>query len=215
VRLVVFDLDGTITRYDTFIPYVLGYLQRRPWRLPGLLLALPTLVRFARGLDERGELKSAVLRATLRGCTRAELEDWTEHFVRALLAHGLFGDALDTIAAHRREGDRLVLMSASTDLYVPCIAHKLGFAEVICTGIRWNGDRLSGELTTPNRRGPEKARCFTALRERYPGLSTVAYGNARSDLDHLRLADRGVLVNGTQRARQEATRDGIQCVQWH
>ena len=214
MRLVVFDLDGTITRYDTFFPYVLGYLQRRPWRLPGLLLGLPALARFVLKRDH-GELKSALLRATLRGCSRGELDEWTEHFVPSLLAHGLFADALDTIAAHRREGDRLVLMSASTDLYVPCIARKLGFAEVICTGVRWNGDHLSGELTTPNRRGPEKARCFAALRERYPDLSTVAYGNARSDLDHLRLADRGVLVNGTQRARQEATRDGIQCVQWH
>jgi HAD superfamily phosphoserine phosphatase-like hydrolase len=194
---------------------VLGFLQRRPWRLPGLLRFLPTLARFALKQSDRGELKSALLKATLGGCTRAELDEWTEHFVPSLLAHGLFADALDTIAGHRREGDRLVLMSASTDLYVPCIAHKLGFAEVVCTGIRWDGDRLNGELTTPNRRGLEKARCFAALHERYPTLSTVAYGNARSDLDHLRLADRGVLVNGTHRARREAARDAIQCVQWH
>jgi phosphoserine phosphatase len=106
-------------------------------------------------------------------------------------------------------------MSASTDLYVPAIGRSLGFHEVICTGVRWEGDRLVGDLTTPNRRGPEKARCFKELQQRYPALTAVAYGNAQSDLEHLRLAQQGVLVNGSASARQMAARLGIQCVTWH
>jgi len=214
VNLAVFDLDGTITRHDTLFPYVWGFLKRRPWRCPGLLFVLPTLVQFALKRADHGQLKSALIRATLRGCTRAEIDAWTARFVPNLLAHGLFADALDRIAAHCAQGDRLVLMSASTDLYVPAIARELGFAEVVCTGVRWNGDRLSGELTTPNRRGAEKAHCLRDLRAHHPGLATTAYGNARSDLEHLRLADKAVLVNGTGRARREAARDGIACVDW-
>ena len=38
MQLAVFDLDGTITRHDTLIQYVLGYLKSRPWRLFGFLL---------------------------------------------------------------------------------------------------------------------------------------------------------------------------------
>lgn len=182
--------------------------------MPGLLLVIPTVVRFALGLADHGQLKSALLKASMRGSTRAEIEAWTARFVPSVLAHGLFGDALDRIAAHRRQGDRLVLMSASTDLYVPMIGRELGFAEVICTGVRWNGDRLDGELTTPNRRGAEKVRCFTELRKRHPALATVAYGNAGSDLPHLRLADEGVLVNGSLSARREAEQAGVACVQW-
>src|SRR2546421_8145211 len=45
----------------------------------------------------------------------------------------------------------LALLSASPDVYVPAIAAALGFAEVLCTGVEWNGDRLVGRLTTPNR----------------------------------------------------------------
>ena len=74
------------------------------------------------------------------------------------------------LAEHRRAGDYLVLMSASTDLYVPVISRQLGFDETICTEVRWDGECLNGSLTTPNRKGEEKARCFTALRERHPGL---------------------------------------------
>jgi len=218
VRLAVFDLDGTITRRDTLVPYVLGYLTRgNPLRwlsLIRVLRVLPTLAAFAIGRADHGRLKSELIKATLRGTTRAEIDGWTGQFVDQLLAHGVFADALQRVALHKREGARLVLLSASTDLYVPAIARALGFDEAICTGIRWDGDCLQGDLTTPNRRGAEKARCFEGLRQRHPGLVTAAYGNAGSDLDHLRLADRPLLVNGSARARRRARRLAIPAARW-
>ncbi len=107
-----------------------------------------------------------------------------------------------------------MLMSASADLYVPAIARHLGFTDVTCTGVRWNGDRFDGRLTTENCRGAEKVRRFGELRARYAGLPTSAYGNAGSDLAHLRLADRGVLVNGDEPARQQAVGMGVVCETW-
>ena len=101
-------------------------------------------------------------------------------------------------------------MSASTDLYVPQIGQALGFNEVICTGVAFDAaGRLTGALTTANRRGPEKVRCFEVLKQQHPGLQTVAYGNAGSDLAHLRLADFPRLVNGSRRAIRQAAALGI------
>jgi HAD superfamily hydrolase (TIGR01490 family) len=216
VRLAIFDLDGTIARHDTLAPYVFGYLVRkRLWRAPALLLLLPVLLCYALGLVGRGGLKSAFIRTALGGCRRKRLERWTAIFVERLVAHELFPQALEAIQAHARRGDHLVLLSASTDLYVPAIGHALGFQEVICTGVRWKGERLRGTLTTPNRQGEEKARCVTALRARHPGVQAVAYGNAASDLEHLKLVERGVLVNGSPAARLEAIRAAISCTDWH
>jgi HAD superfamily phosphoserine phosphatase-like hydrolase len=216
VRLAIFDLDGTITRRDTLAPYAFGYLVRkRPWRAAALVLLVPVLLGYALGLIGRGGLKSAFIRIALGGCRRARLERWTAIFVKRLVAHGLFPQALEAIQAHARQGDHLVLLSASTDLYVPAIGHALGFQEVICTGVRWKGERLRGALTTPNRRGGEKARCVVALRARYPGIQAVAYGNAASDLEHLKLVERGVLVNGSPAARLEAVRAAISCTDWY
>jgi len=215
MRLAVFDLDGTITRHDTLAPYALRYvLRKRPWRLPALLLVLPALVGYAIGLIDRGGLKSAFIRATLGGCRRQDLERWTATFVEHLLARGAFAQALEAIQSHARAGDRLVLLSASTDLYVPAVAQTLGFHEVICTGLHWDGERLRGTLATPNRRGEEKARCVAALQARHPGAQTTAYGNAQSDIAHLKLVERGVLVNGSAAAQREAVRVGITCAAW-
>lgn len=216
MRLAIFDLDGTITRHDTLAPYVLGFLiLRSPWRLPALLLVLPVLLGYAVGLIDRGGLKSAFILTALGGCRRKTLARWTVKFVDRLVADGLFPQAVAAIQGHVRAGDHLVLLSASTDLYVPAIAVALGFQEVICTGLRWDGERLRGTLTTPNRRGEEKARCVAALRARHPGIEAVAYGNAASDLEHLKLVERGVLINGSAFAQRQAVRAGIACTAWH
>jgi phosphatidylglycerophosphatase C len=210
----VFDLDGTLTRHDTLMPYVGGVLARQPLRATRLLRVAPALCRFAIGRADRGQLKGALIAAVLGGMSRAQLGEWTAQFVPRLITRGLYAGARQALARHRGQGDRLVLMSASTDLYVPAIAAALGFAEVLCTGVEWDGDRLIGRLSTPNRRGPEKARCLEGLRRRHPGAAITAYGNAASDLEHLRLADHAVLVNGTWWARRLAERSGINCLSW-
>ena len=78
--LAVFDLDGTITRRDTFGPFLWGFLWRRPWRLPRVLLALPGAARYLFNRD-RGAFKGAVIHALLGGAQRASLERWAERFV--------------------------------------------------------------------------------------------------------------------------------------
>jgi phosphatidylglycerophosphatase C len=215
VQLAVFDLDGTITRRDTLLPYVMGYPVSMSRKLLGLLVFLGSLFLFVIGRRDHGQIKSAFIRSVIEGQPRTRIEGWTAQFVPALLKQGVFADALRAIERHKREGARLVLMSASTDLYVPAIGTALGFDEVICTGVRWNGDCLDGHLTTANRRGAEKTRCFDVLRRTHPGLTTAAYGNAGSDLYHLRLADQPLLVNASATARRKAAKLGIPYAHWH
>jgi phosphatidylglycerophosphatase C len=176
--------------------------------------ALPSLGGYALGRIDRGELKSRWIAAILGGCTHSQIDAWTARFVPRLIQSGLFREARATLEEHRRAGDHLVLLSASPDLYVPAIGQALGFAETLCTQIEWVNERLTGRLASPNRRGPEKARCLVALQVEHPGLPVTAYGNAASDLSHLALAEHGVLVNGAARARFQATQLGIRCVRW-
>jgi phosphatidylglycerophosphatase C len=210
MRLVVFDLDGTITYRDTLLPYVTGYLARSGRSRLRMVRLLPTLGAFAFGAADHAAVKSAFIRSTLGGATHAQLAAWTGEFVPWVIRHGSAPGALDMISAHRAAGDLLVLMSASTDLYVPQIAQALGFNEAICTGVAFDASgRLTGALSTANRRGPEKVRCFAALKQQHPHLPTIAYGNAGRDLAHLQLADVPRLVNGSRSTIRLAARMGI------
>jgi phosphatidylglycerophosphatase C len=195
--LAVFDLDGTISRHDTMMPFVFGWWWRRPWRWLRMLGALPTMAAFAGGRADRGALKGALLRYTLGGLQRTVVERWAQRYVDALIPSGLFADALARVRAHREAGDYLVLMSASVDCYVPLIARALGFDECVCSVVLWRTDgRLDGRLAGANCRGEEKSRQLVAMRERLQPASVIAYGNSSADLPHLRLADRAVYVNG-------------------
>jgi phosphatidylglycerophosphatase C len=212
-ELAVFDLDGTITRRDTLLPYLAGYLGRHPvrlWRLPAVL---PPLLRFCVDRD-RGRLKSALVRRLLGGLTPAELSTWNRTFIDRLFARGLLAEALARIAHHRQAGHYLVLLSASVDLHVPAIAAALGFDACECTRLtRYADGRLEGRLATPNRRGEEKAIVVRTLIDRHRPTRSHAYGNSASDLPHLKIVDEGWFVNGAPRLA--AGLPALRCVRWH
>jgi phosphatidylglycerophosphatase C len=213
--VAVFDLDGTLTWRDTLLPFLAGFLRRHPrrmlrlWRLP--FASLSFLVRNR----DRGLLKSEVIRMVMGGATRRLIDDHAARFVEALLRrHRLRSAGLAMLEAHRTAGDHLVLLSASPDLYVPRIGSSLEFERTLCTELEWQGERLVGTLKTANRRGIEKLHCLAWLRTQYPGVPIVAYGNSASDLDHMRRADRALLVNGNAAARAAAARSGIPTSNW-
>jgi phosphatidylglycerophosphatase C len=178
-----------------------------------LLLIVPGIARFAIDRD-RGALKGALIRAVLGGAQRAVLERWAERFVSTLLHDRLHPDALAAIAAHRERGDRLLLMSASTDLYVPRIGRALGFDQVICSELRWREDgRLDGRLASANCRGEEKRRCLAAVIARDAPGRVCAYGDSRSDLAHMQLAHEGYLINVSPRLAASAA-PHVQPLRW-
>jgi phosphatidylglycerophosphatase C len=211
--IAIFDLDGTITHRDTLFPLVLRILARNPLQLMRLARLLPAVVRFCVDRD-RALLKQSLLRATLRGIARDELQRLSRDFVTDTIARRCFKDALDAIRRHREQGHFLVLMSASVDFYVPEFGRQLGFDQVIATGVAWNGDRLDGTLTTANRRDEEKARCLRELVAQRNDPHTFAYGNAASDLPHLKIARHGLLVNGSLAARRAAATLGVATAEW-
>jgi phosphatidylglycerophosphatase C len=212
--IALFDLDGTLTWRDTLLPFLVGFVRRRPHRAFGLWRLPWALLRYWQD-RERGALKSSVIRMLMRGEKRSVLDAWALRFVAELKSkHHYRPLALAVLEAHRAAGDHLVLLSASPDLYVPQIGQSLGFERTLCTEIQWQGERLDGRLKTPNRRGEEKLRCLAWLREQYPGLPVIAYGNSASDLDHLRHADRALLVNGNNAARRMAAKCDIAVSYW-
>ena len=212
-NLAIFDLDGTITRHDTLVPYIAGFLWRHPWRLWRWLPCLVPLLRYAAGPRDRGALKSRVIQLTLGGVASAPLAAWAVRYARRLVRSGLYAEALECITAHQRNHDHLVLLSASPDLYVPEIAQSLGFDACICTEVRWRADdRLDGALSSPNRRGPEKAQCVAALLAEQQPLLSYAYGNSPADLEHLKMVSAGTYVNGEAAEVEDVP--NVRAVRW-
>lgn len=217
--VALFDLDGTLTWHDTLVGFLSGYVCHHPAHWLGLWRVPPAVIGYLVFHRDRGLLKSRLIRIAMGGDSRPTIDAWAERFVAGLKSRGIFRPAaLAVLEAHRAAGDHLVLLSASPDLYVPRIGRLLGFDRTLCTEVQWQNDRpdarLDGALRTRNRYGEEKSHCLAWLRTQYPGLSVTAYGNSGSDLAHLRLTDRPLLVNANKTARRAATALGIPTADW-
>lgn len=214
--VAVFDLDGTIVRGDSYLQFLLFGLRR----VPGRRLRLPDLVAAAAlhkaGFRDNTWLKCYFLKAVFGGVGRPAMESLTDAFVSRVFATGLFADALTRIDAHRRSGDRLVLASASLDIYVTKIGDRLGFDDVVCTAAAWADDgTVSGGLVNGNCYGAAKVSIVRQhLDAAYPDSPLTVYTDHHSDLPLLRCAARPFAVNPTRALRAAARRDGIPVLEW-
>lgn len=214
-RLALFDLDGTITVRDTYAAYLAGYFLRHPVRWPAAPALVAAVLQFRSGRRDNIWLKERFLVRVLGGATRGEIRQWNRKFLPRLVASGLRSGARRQIELHRGRGDRLVLLTASLDLYVEDLARRLGLGEVLCTRAEWRDGRLTGRLAGANVKGVEKVRRIADLlgTER-EGWHVTAYGDHHSDLPLLRWADRGIVVCPDPVLARAAADAGLEIVRW-
>jgi len=214
--VAVFDLDGTVTHRDTYLAYLMYVLQRRGRRLPYFLGLPAAVLQFKRGRLSNDALKCRFLDAILGGCSRTEIERYTTGFVEICLTRMVKPAARDRIARHHRQGHRLVLASASLDLYATALGTRLGFDEIVCTRVAWVADAVGGGLAGPNLVGEAKlAAVKEALTMDECGCGLMfAYSDHHSDLPLLLFAKTGVAVDPTPSLAAAAAAHGLRVEKW-
>jgi HAD superfamily hydrolase (TIGR01490 family) len=215
--IAVFDLDGTLSRGDTFLPFLLGYLARHPTRWMALPYLAAAVARYYAGAIDNSRLKTAFLTAIVGGATADELRPWVAEFVPRLVRSGLRRDALAALASHRAAGRTTVLATASPTLYVAPLAAELGFDVVIASDLECDdAGRFTGRLAAGNCHGAEKAARFSAWRARSSASGQLwVYTDHHADLPLLELADRRFAVAPTRRLRDAAGPRGIGLLRWN
>lgn len=128
-------------------------------------------------------------RVGFRGEDPTRLRDVGERYAADVLPGLIRPLALERIAWHKARGDRVVVVSASLDVYLHPWCRTLG-VDVICTELEARDGRLTGRYVRGDCCGAEKAR---RIRERYTlaDYATVhAYGDTEEDREMLELAQR-------------------------
>ena len=187
--IAVFDFDETLTTKDSLRPFLRYVVGTRRW-VTGLARSSPWLAAAAIRLADRGTAKSRLLRATIRGRTRSELRTRAEQFAKERLPAMIRPEMALRIKEHLRRGHRLVLASASPDLYLRPWARSVGFDAVLATELEFVNERCTGRLATANCRGKEKARRLAEWLCGQPRGLIYAYGDDKGDREMLAMADR-------------------------
>lgn len=195
-RIAVFDLDGTLTRRDTVLPFLATVVG---WRAVAGALAADwravagaAIARFG-----RDEAKAGLVRATLTGVRHADLEAAGERYADRVLSRSMRSDVVTRLLRHQRRGDEVVVISAGLHVYVRPLAEHLGIDSVYATRLEVDaGGRCTGGLDGPNIRAKEKVACLA----NYLGgdhATVWAYGDSGDDAHLLAEADVAVRVGRT------------------
>jgi phosphatidylglycerophosphatase C len=192
--VAAFDFDGTLTRRDTVLPFLVQVAGRAPVAR-SLAAQSPALVQMALGRGDRDLAKTQLIARVLSGREWEDVAASGRAFARRVIARGLRPDTVARLAWHRAEGHHIVIVSASLDAYLHEVAEQLGVDAVLCTTLeRDERGRVTGRLVGGNCRGPEKVARLRAHVGDEPML-LWAYGDSSGDRELLALADRAVRVS--------------------
>ena len=194
-RVVVFDFDLTLTRWDTADRFFRWLLRREPWRLALVLLALPLLAPLLplRG-TRKWPIRYAVWVATL-GRTNASLAALTEAHIDSLPqghASVFLPDAVSQLRAHLDKGDRVVI---ATGCLQPLAAGLLARAQLTHVPLVASTLKpfLGGLVRDQHCFGANKVPMLTA--DGFPPPWAVAYTDHHADLPVLHLSAERYLIN--------------------
>ncbi len=222
MTISIFDMDRTITRGGTWVPWLVFWARREaPWRLLLAPLLGAALLGYAAGAISRARLKELGHRLLMgRNVARSRLAAAADAYAARVIAHNVFPGALEQIAADRAAGNRLVVATASNEFYVRAIADRLGIDDVIATPSRWEDDRLHHRLGGDNCYGAAKRALVAAWlrREGLEGQPLCFYSDHISDLPLFELAvasgGEAVATNASPALRQLARDRGWRIVDW-
>lgn len=185
--VAAFDFDVTVTTRDTFVPFLERAFGR--CRVYSTFFRLsPAALKVALGLSSRDRFKEALVEALFLGESVSVLRQVGRAHAEAIETL-IRPAALRRIEWHRKLGHRIVMVSASLDLYLEPLAEKLRFDDLLCTKLSRRELSFDGNLDGANCRGLEKFKRLESLLGDLSGVELYAYGDSAGDKEMLAAAD--------------------------
>ncbi len=187
--IAAFDFDGTLTRLDSLVPFLLSSFGF--WKTAsGLLCELPAMGAFLVGLKSRQATKERLLSRYLKGIPKEALQKMGANFAEKPIQKILKADRLEMFYWHQAQGHRCILISASIEIYLEPWAKAMRFQDLICSRLAFDAQGCAtGLLEGRNCWGEEKTRRLLELLGPREGFILYAYGDSTGDRELLALAD--------------------------
>ena len=182
--VALFDFDGTLTCSDT-LPLYIRHATGWGGLALSMLSTLPAMIVLACsgwksvwGIDA-GSTKERLLRRCFAGRTINEVAILCRNFIPKVDAV-LALPVVERMQWHKAQGHKVVVVSASLDVWVKPWCDTQGVDEVIATRLQLDGDRYTGRFDGLNCNGREKVNRIASLYSP-ADYHIVAYGNSSGD----------------------------------
>lgn len=184
--LSVFDFDGTLTKRDSFVPFLRFAFGKRVFAQRLVSLVVPTLKCIGRRVT-RDELKEVLIKTFLSGIE----ERWVEHkateFCEKYWTRLMRPSGLIAVDSQINSGAIVTICSASPALVLKPFANKLGI-RLIGTTLETKDGVLTGRISGHNCRCAQKVARLEAEYGRLASYHLRAWGDTRGDYEMLAAA---------------------------
>jgi len=184
--LSVFDFDGTLTKHDSFVPFLRFAFGKRVFMRRLLKLAIPTLKCIGRRVT-RDELKEVLIQTFLTGVKAQWIDEKAAEFCDKYWQQLMRPAGLIAVAAQVNSGATVTICSASPAIVLKPFADRLGI-RLIGTNLEVKDGVLTGRISGHNCRCAQKV---ARLEAEYGELSSYhlrAFGDTRGDYEMLAAA---------------------------
>ena len=186
--LVLFDLDGTLTKKDTLSDF-LKYFIGKPRYYSGIFFLSPVLLAYKLRLMPNYKAKEKLTTYFLKGVDSHKFQQIANDYSKGQLDKIIKSNALQRIKWHQERGHKIVVVSASMECWLREWCNKYNL-DLVGTKLEWKNNKLTGNFLTRNCYGMEKVK---RIKERY-NLSDYeviyAYGDSKGDKEMLNIADK-------------------------
>lgn len=192
-----FDFDDTLAKGDSIFPFLLYCIKRGYAPKTQLLKAAAGFLRWKIQPSSGRAVKEWTL-SFIKGRTVEEMDELARDFFRDVQQKAFFEDAAPELFRLRELGTKIVIVSASSDLYMKVLPEFLPVDAVISTTCETQNGRYTGKIGK-NCKGDEKVRRIQEWLG-VQGLSidrenSAGYGDSPSDAPMLLLTASPSLVN--------------------
>lgn len=185
--LSVFDFDGTLTRHDSFIPFLRFAFGRRVFTQKLLRMTLPTLKCLRRKLT-RDELKEVLITTFMTGVEEAWVRQKAEVFCQLKWGKLMRPQGLLAVAQEVASGATVTICSASPAMVLQPFAQRLGI-KLIGTELESENGILTGRISGHNCRCLQKIERLEAEYGALTAWHMRAWGDSRGDHELLSAAN--------------------------
>lgn len=187
MNLAFFDFDGTITTKDTFSDFM--HFAASPARKAVCMVALAPLMFFYKaGWVSASTARPFAARFAFGNFNAQKLRNLGKRYAAEVLPSCIRQRALEQIKWHQQQGDKVVVVSASLDVYLRPWCSGLG-VELICTCLEERGAKFTGRYVEKDCSGIQKALRIQSDYDLGNFLDIYAYGDTSEDREMLLLAN--------------------------
>jgi len=195
--IAVFDLDGTITRKDTYLEFI-KYSRGVPNYIFGILLLSPVIIKFYLKRITNSALKEKFFTHFFKNQELDKvLVDGTNYSLNEI-PKICRPAALKVLEWHKLQGHHILILSASAKLWLSDWCELNGY-ELMCTEFEINNNKFTGKLKGKNCYGDEKKIRLVKYLSEHEFNYLYCYGDSAADKPFLELGHKSFLMPLTKK----------------